>query len=115
MWGFLIKPEAKISNLKITVIDNDGNSMFRYYLKPTKDSLNLVLLHRIGFHNSQSVDSQEIVEVRLDFYVDSKQYLTPFFIKVNGVFIFDDRFDLYEFFTHESFYFPEKRVSGNIY
>ncbi|MDA3909728.1 MAG: D-glucuronyl C5-epimerase family protein [Bacteroidales bacterium] len=115
LWGFLIKPEGELSNLKITVIDATGNSMFRYYLVPSTDSLNLVLLHKLGFNDYCNVDCSEIVEIRVDFYANSERHLDRFFIKVKGVFVFEDNFDLYDFFTHEDYYFPEKRVAGNIY
>jgi len=63
LWGVLIKPEGELSNLKLT--DATEIVCFCYYL--VLDSLNLVLLHKLGFNDYCNVDCSEIVKLGVDF------------------------------------------------
>ncbi len=115
LFGVLFYANANIDNLMITIIDNKGVSANRYYIVPDANEDNLLLFNKLGFNNIESLDIENITELRIDVYAKTSNSDSDILIRLGDILCFENNFQLQNFFYKNDFYFPELELRGNIY
>jgi hypothetical protein len=115
LFGLTFQAARSIDNMMITLIDGEGNSATRYYIAPKPDEPNLLLFNKLGFKNIESINCNDISELRIDVYAKNSKESDDIAISLGDFICFENNFQLFEYFNTNSFHFPEKEKRGNIY
>jgi len=115
LFGIEFLSDIEISNVRITLLDQNSRSVTRYYVSPEIGNSSLLLFNKLGFEEIEYLDCEAIAEIRIDVYAENIKSNEDLTCEISSVCCFQNNFQLFNYFNSNEFVFPEFKVRGNIY
>ena len=115
-FGFVFRSQIEITNMRIILINTEGETAERYYLPQPDSVVNLVLVKGISFNYYEKIKNKAISEIQVNYYYPQFEE-DSMDLEVSPFFYYNDPMITRDIlgYRYGDVNFVEKTVPGNIY